>query len=84
MIKKAREEKKAADEAKASAERSASPAESAPKTEEIVDGENVHGVMIDTRSEEKKRAEAESDEDAPPELEKVDAEKLREEQAHLD
>lgn len=74
MIKKAREERKEADE-KAAAERSASPAEGTAKTEEVVDEEKQVN-KINTCEESK----TEEDE-VPPELETVDADKLKAEQA---
>lgn len=71
MIKTARAERKAADEAKAEAERSASPAESGATVEEIIE---------ETKSEPAAAAQGEEEDDAPPELEHVDAEKLKVEQ----
>jgi len=70
MIKKAREEKRLADEAKAAAERSASPVAEQSTTQE--------SSIVSTSKEVR---ETDADDDAPPELEHVDSEQLKQEKA---
>ena len=76
MIKKAREERKAADAAKKAEERSASPAENSAAAEESKD-EQPAAKMIDTRG--GCTVEEIVEDEAPPELETVDADQLKQE-----
>lgn len=83
MIRKAREEKRVADE-KAAAESSAQPAENKYENTDSED-ETAPTTKINTCEEQKsaKGNESEGDNELPPELETVDADQLKEEQAKL-
>ena len=84
MIRKAREEKRIADE-KAAAESSAQPAENKYENSDS-ENEAASTTQIETCEEQKEAAkgnDSDGENEVPPELETVDADQLKEEQAKL-